>query len=202
MKFMEYVKATRIENLAANYQQRGYDVVVSPIDVSYPFETKAQDYDMVAIKDEHKIAIEVIAFPKLGREAARIALLRRQALKEGFDEFRMVVVRKPRQFPVRVEAIEQTLSHYLSRNMPEELTSLTDGIRVKLVKSVTIDSISIKKEHIRVVGDGILIADIYYSLDGERFWEDDDFPLYFDVELDHRLNIKHVHNIDINTSYF
>ena len=86
MKFMDYVKATTIEEKALHYQDKGYDVVVSPIDVSYPFETKVQPYDLIAIKGDHKIAFEVIAFPRLAQEVIRIGELRYQAQQEGFGK--------------------------------------------------------------------------------------------------------------------
>jgi len=63
MKFMDYVQATTIEKKALEYQKRGYKVVMSPIDVSYPFETRPQSYDVVATKGDHKIAFEVKSSP-------------------------------------------------------------------------------------------------------------------------------------------
>jgi len=94
------------------------------------------------------------------------------------------VVREPRQFPVHVEGIEQELSTYLIENITDEVAELSDQVRVKSLKRVTIDSFSINIDRIRVAGDGILTVDIYYNEDGERFWEDDTFPLYFEVELE------------------
>ena len=95
---MDYFKATTIEETALEYQKRGgyascggYKIVMSPIDVSYPFETRPQSYDVVATKGDHKIAVEVVAFPKLAQEVRKIAELRQQARKEGFDEFRLVM---------------------------------------------------------------------------------------------------------------
>ncbi|MGB0387338.1 MAG: hypothetical protein ACPGWR_21165 [Ardenticatenaceae bacterium] len=202
MKFMDYFKATTIEETALEYQKRGYKVVMSPIDVSYPFETGPQSYDVVATKGEHKIAIEVVAFPKLAQEVTKIAQLRQQARKEGFDEFRLVVVREPREFPVHVEGIEQELSAYLIENITDELAQLSDQVRVLTVKRVTIDSFSITVDRIRVAGDGIVTVDIYYNEDGERFWEDDSFPLYFDVELDKSLKLKHIHKMEADTWHF
>jgi hypothetical protein len=202
MKFMDYVKATTIEERALEYQNKGYKVLVSPIDVSFPFETRAQSYDIVAKKDGRKTAIEVVRWPKLGQEARKIAERRRQALKEGFDEFRLVVVREPRQIPVKVEGIEQELLNYLKLNMLDELAQLSDQVRVLNVETVTIDSISITATASRVVGHGFVIVDIYYNEDGERFWEDDYFPLNFEVELDHSLHLKRVHEIVADTSSF
>jgi hypothetical protein len=73
------------------------------------------------------------------------------------------VVREPRQFPITVQGIEEELTTYLAQNMLPELVALSDGVRVKLVKKVTISSISLKGEGYRVAGDGLLIMDIYYS---------------------------------------
>ena len=202
MKFMDYFKATTIEETALEYQKRGYKVVMSPIDVSYPFETRQQSYDVVATKGDHKIAVEVVAYPKLAQEVKKIAQLRQQAQKEGFDEFRLVVAREPHEFPVHVEGIEQELCDYLVENITDEIRELSDQVRVLNVKRVTIDSFSITVDRIRVAGDGILTVDIYYNEDGERFWEDDTFPLYFDVELDKSLKLKHLHKLKADTSHF
>jgi len=202
MKFEQYVRATYIEKTAAAYQHKGYHVVISPIDVSYPFEARQQSYDIVGTKEGHKLAVEVVAWPKLAQEGKQIALLRQQAKKEGFDEFRLVVVREPRQIPVNVEGIEQELLSYLQENLLDELAKLSDGVRAIKVEKVKIDSISIKPSGIRVAGDGLVIVDIHYDLDGDRFWEDDYFPLQFDVELDHHLRLKCVHEIVVDTSSF
>lgn len=206
MKFMDYVKATTIEEKALEYQNKGYEVVMSPIDVSFPFETRPQDYDIVATKGDYKVAIEVIARAKLGREVMRIAKLRRQAKKEGFDDFRLVVVDPPRQIPVNVEGIEPKLRQYMIENLPQELAELPnhpdvlpDGVQVLKVTSITIDSIAIQVGGMRVAGRGTVIVNIYYKQDDERFWEDDDFPFNFDVELDRQLNLTHVHDIRVNT---
>jgi hypothetical protein len=202
MKFMDYVKASTIEETALAYQKRGYDVVMSPIDVSYPFESKEQSYDIIALKGEHKIAFEVIAFAKLAKEVMRIAELRRQAKREGFDDFRLVVVREPRQIPLQIEQFEQQLATYLFENMPPEVAALSDDVRVKEVEKLTFDKISLTPSGSRVAGKGLIIIDIYYDEDGERFWEDDDFPFTFDVELDKRLKLKSVHQIEVDTRHF
>ncbi len=202
MKFMDYVKATTIEEKALEYQKRGYKVVMSPIDVSFPFETRTQNYDIVATKGDYRVAIEVIARAKLGREVMRIAKLRRQAKKEGFDHFRLVVVDPPRQIPVNVEGLEQKLRQYMIENLPQELAELPndpevlpDGVQVVSVESITIDSIAIQVGGIRVAGRGTVIVDVYDKQDDEGFWEDEDLPFNFDVELDRQLNLTRVHDI-------
>ncbi len=202
MKFEQYVRATYIEKTAAAYQAKGYHVVISPIDVSYPFEARRQSYDIVGTKEGKQIAIEVVAWPKLAQEGKQIALLRQQAKKEGFDEFRLVVVREPRQIPVNVEGIGQELLSHLQENLLDELAKLSDGVRVINVEKIKIDSISIKPSGIRAAGEGLVIVDIHYDLDGDRFWEDDYFPLQFDVELDQQLHLKCVHELVADTSSF
>ena len=112
-------------------------------------------------------------------------------------------MRELSQFPVHVEGIEQELSTYLIENITNELAELSDQVRVLTVKRVTIDSFSITLDRIRVAGDGIVTVDIYYNEDYDaRFWEDDNFPLYFDVELDKSLKLKHVHKMEADTWHF
>ena len=200
MKFEQYVKATYIEKTAAEYEEQGYKVQISPIDLSYPYETRPQSVDIVGTKEGHKLAVQVVAWPKLAQHAKKIALLRQQAYAEGFDEFRLVVVREPRQIAVNVEGIEQELLTYLQKNGLNELTALPQKVRIINVERVKIDSISIRSSSIRVAGDGLLIVDMHVDLDGEQFWEDDYFSLKFDVELDHQLHLKCVHQIVANTS--
>lgn len=202
MKFEQYVKATYIEKSAAEYEEQGYKVQISPIDLSYPFETRPQSVDIVGTKDGHKLAVQVVAWAKLAQSAKKIALLRQQAYAEGFDEFRLVVARKPRQLSANVEGIEQELCTYLQENLLDELAALPQEVRVINVEKVKIDVISIRSSRIRVAGDGLLIVDIYYDLDGEQFWEDDYFALKFDVELDHQLRLKCIHQIVADTSSF
>ena len=202
MKFEQYIKATYIEKTAAEYEEQGYKVQISPIDLSYPYETQPQSVDIVGTKDGHKLAVEVVAWAKLGQDAKKIALLRQQAYAEGFDEFQLVVVRSPRQISANVEGIEQELCTYLQENLLDELAALTQEVRVINVEKVKIDVISIDSSTIRVAGNGLLIVDIYYDLDGDRFWEDDYFALKFDVELDHELHLKSIHQLVADTSSF
>lgn len=202
MKLMAYAKAKAVEGWAADYEKRGFRVVLSPIDMSFPFETRKQPYSIVATKEDHRVAIEVIAFPRLGREAMRIAKLRLQAYEEGFDDFRLIVVREPKMIPMSVEELEQTLSDYMIRETPDEVIALSDEVRVKFVKHVTVEDMSIHRKYILVRGSGTVIVDIYYDQEGERFWEDDDFSFMFDVMLDHDLKLIQVHQIEVDTSPF
>ena len=67
---------------------------------AYPKSPAALPFDLVAVKGHRRIAYEVKVRQTLGVAAEQIASLRARARREGFDEFRLVVVNEPREIVV------------------------------------------------------------------------------------------------------
>lgn len=197
MNALQYLETAKTEAIAAEYKTKGYDVFVSPFD-SEP------KYDLIAIKGRRKLAIEVVAHSNLRRESEKISKLRQKARKEGFDEFRLAVVSPPREIPVEVEGLQQKLFDYLAANVPTELAQLASHVRVKSLTQVDVDSISITARRIRVAGNGVVVVQLEDDDEIEDGFDGDieDFPLNFDIELDHNLQINVVHDIIADTEGF
>jgi hypothetical protein len=103
---------------------------------------------------------------------------------------------------VEVEGLDETLSGYLSNNLPENLASLSPGARLDRVTEVEIDVLGVTKEAIHVAGAGVAEIDLERGGGTERdgFEAGDSFPFSFDVILSHDLRIKEVHRMDLDTS--
>lgn len=197
MNVLQYIEMAKTEELASEYKTKGYEVFVSPFD-------NEPKYDLIAMKGGRKLAIEVVARSKLRQESKKIGQLRQKARKEGFDRFRLAVVSPPREIPVEVEGLQQKVFNYLVANTPDKLTELSSHVRVKSLTQVDVDSISITGRGIRVAGNGVVVVELEDDDQIEDGFDGDieDFPLSFDVELDHNLRIKAVHDIAADTSSF
>jgi predicted DNA-binding antitoxin AbrB/MazE fold protein len=197
MNALQYIEIAKTEEIASEYKTKGYQVFVSPFD-------REPKYDLVAMKNGRKVAIEVIARSKLSQESKRIRKLRQKARQEGFDRFRLAVVSPPREIPVKVEGLLQKVFGYLAANLPDELAQLSSHVRVKSLTQVDVDEICITVGGIRVAGNGVVIVELEDDDEIEDGFDGDieDFPLNFDVELDHTLKIKAVHEIVADTSSF
>ncbi|MGB0386862.1 MAG: hypothetical protein ACPGWR_18770 [Ardenticatenaceae bacterium] len=197
MNALQYLELAKTESIASEYKRKGYEVFVSPFD-SEP------KYDLIAMKGKRKLAIEVVAHSNLRQESEKISTLRQKARQEGFDEFRLAVVSPPREIPVEVEGLQHKVFDYLATNVPTELSQLSSRTRVKSLTQVDVDSISITTRRIRVAGNGVVVVELEDDDEIEDGFDGDieDFPLNFDIELDHHLQIKEVHDLVADTEGF
>ena len=85
--------------------------------------------------------------------------------------------------------------------MPDHLAELPAKIRLLSVDQIGFDSVSITGLGVKAVGNGVLEVELDAPR-GAAFGEQFSFPLSFDVELDHHLRLKHVHDIAANTAGF
>jgi hypothetical protein len=197
MNAIEYLEAAKIEEVASQYRERGYEVKVSPTELR-------SAYDLVATRGDQRIAIEVKARSNLRENAAQIKRLREQALEQGFDEFRLVVVNPPREVSVEIEGLGRLILEYLLNNVPQNLDQLSSRTLISGVNNVEIRSIEVTAEGIRVVADGTVDVELDASTEQELDglgWSTD-FPISFDLGLDHQLRISRVNELEVDTSSF
>lgn len=191
---IEYLEAARVRDVAIELAQQGYAVRVAT-------ENPAQPYDIVATKPGKRVAIQVKARSTLGAETAR---LRKQAVEEGYDEFRLVLVNPPREIDVEVTALADKLHHYLLENVPKEIDALSSRTCITGVGDLEIGSVKIQPGKVRVVGSGAVEVLLECGGGSERDgteWETD-FPLEFDVTLDQDLAITTAAlRVDTSTFY-
>jgi hypothetical protein len=76
--------------------------------------------------------------------------------------------------------------------MPDHLSLLPAEVHPILVTQVGFDTVAVTDSATRVVGNGVVEVEVENCL----FY----FPLNFDVELNHKLHLKMVHDITTDTS--
>jgi Predicted pPIWI-associating nuclease/REase_AHJR-like len=192
----EYLEAAKGEEVAQQLAAQGYDVVIGP-------NGPEHGYDLIATKGSEKLAIEVVLRHDLGVAKERIQRLRKQAHAQGY-EFRLVVASPPHEVAVDVEGLgTELLDHMISR-LPNDLDKLPPRPVPIGVTRIEIDRIQVAASNIRVVGSGIVEAELHYdrgkARDGATVKTD--FPFTFDVALDRDLHLEHVEAIHVDTSSF
>ena len=202
MNNLQYIEANEIENVASQYQNEGYQVKVSPLDLSDAFETRPIGYALMATKSCRKLAFAVVERRKLTEESERLDKLREQADKEGFYDFLLTILSAPPYTEGEIERLNQELFDYLVVNVLDHLAELPAKIRLLSVGQIGFDSVSITGLGVKAVGNGVLEVELKNDFDKTLVREQFGFPLRFDVELDHNLRLKHVHDIAANTAGF
>jgi hypothetical protein len=196
MKATEYLEAAKVEEVAAHLRRQGYDVDASPAGAD-------EGYDLLARKADRKVAVLVKAQSELREAAAEIAKLREQALRDGYDEFRLVVVNPPHEKTVEIEGLSNLLTEYMTNHFPGELDQLSSHALIESVSGVEADSVEIGKDGIRVRGSGIVDVALQDAggEDRDGITSHTDFPFRFDVLLNHDREIEQAH-LDVDTSRF
>ncbi|MGB0389406.1 MAG: hypothetical protein ACPGWR_31670 [Ardenticatenaceae bacterium] len=208
MNALQYIEATRIEEIASQHQDKGYQVVVSPLELGAQFEIGSHSYDLIATKCSEKLAQGVTIRGESGKSVEQLMNLREQAHQEGFDSFTLTIASPPLETKGQIEGLDQEIFDYLVVNMPDQLAELPASILVESVGQIGISEVGMTLDGIRVVGSGVVEVTSHDDMGLENRsgraksgWEFA-FPLCFDVELDHQLSLKHVHDIAADTGSF
>jgi len=190
------LEASKVEEIASKLRDEGYDVVLEPTGPDAGF-------DLIASKDARKLALQVKARSVLDRYLEEIHRARARARGEGYD-FRLVIVSPPQEVRVNIEGLQEEIARCLRENLPRELKALSPDTAVKRVADLEIDEIDVTAEGINVSGLGVVEVEVtpHDNGTGEASAWDTDFPLRFDLLLDHRLQIQEVHKLQVDTSSF
>ena len=201
MNSFRYIEAVNIENIGSRYENEGYQVIVSPLELGSPFQIKPIDYTLTASKCCRKFVIEVVERGQLDQESERLEKLREQAHQEDFYDFLLGILSPPLHTEGKIERLDGELFDYLVTNVPDHLAELPAKVRLLSVGQIGLDSLSVTDLVIKAVGNGIVEVELENGFEKTPVREFS-FPLNFDVELDHHLRLKHVHDIAANTSGF
>lgn len=197
---IDYLEAAKIEELTSQLRDQGYRVTVHP-------SGEDEGYDLVAEKDNRKVAVEVKSNARLRESAETIKALRRRAIERKYDEFQLVVVSPPHETNVHIEGLDKKLLEYLRRTPPDALTNVPQRPHIETISDLDIDSISITADGTRVNGngvirvgeradDGVYITNIPLST---LQWVTN-LPFRFEIRLDNELRITDAYKIDVDTS--
>jgi hypothetical protein len=196
---VKYLEEAKIEELTAELEGEGYRVVK-------PENGDERNYDLIALKDNQKIAVEVVARSALRDPeiAEQLSTLRERAYQQGFAEFRLVVVSPPRETAITIDGLETLLFEEMSKNLPQELASLSSHIRLIAVSNIAVNAASVTASDLHVTGTGVVVvglADDRGETGDDRGWEID-FPFTFDALLARDLRMKELLSVSVDTSSF
>jgi len=203
MNALQYLEATQIDEIASEHQAHGYQIMVSKFEAPSQFKTKTLPYHLTATNCCRQLALEVVERSCLAEE--RLDDLRTQAHQEGFDSFVLRYVSPPPHTDAQVEALDRELCGYLLVNLLDHLAELPTKVAVQSVGQVVLEKVAMMFEGVQVVGSGVVevaLENGYQRKAPQQLTWAFDFPLNFDIELDHSLRLKHVHSLTVSPSGF
>lgn len=194
----QYLEAAKVEEVSEQLKSEGYQVILNQTEPDANFR-----YDIVATRDDKKIAIEVKARSHLRESVGLIRDLREYAARQGYDEFRLVVVNPPRERTIEIENFDSILHDYMVNESFSEIEELAHSASLEDVSDIEIDSVEVSADGIDVRGTGIVSVSLEYgggdANDGLSI--DHDFPFTFTLRLSHDMHIEDS-QIAIDTSGF
>ncbi|MCG8348536.1 MAG: hypothetical protein MI924_12265 [Chloroflexales bacterium] len=122
-------------------------------------------YDIIATKDRKRIAVEVKARSHLRNSAGLIRELREHATRQGYDEFRLVVVNPPREQTIEIDNFVSILYEYMVHVSFSKLQNLAVRSFIENVSDIEIDSIEVNVDGVHVCGTGLTSVLLEYGDD-------------------------------------
>jgi Restriction endonuclease len=191
---LQFLEKAYIEETASRLRSEGYAV-------EQPEAGPDVGLDLIASKGGHKIAVQVKARPSLRDSAKEIGRTRDAARTQGFDEYRLVVVNPPHDREVTIDGLEHQLRQWIEEQ-PGTLASIASRVVVKEIVGLDLSHVGVDKGRIRVAGVGAVLVECEKLGADERSEETwtTDFPITFDVTLNHDLMINSVEKLEIDLS--
>lgn len=193
---LDYLEAAKVEALATEYRGAGFEVIEG-------YRNGVEKYDLLARKAEQTIAVEVKARAALGTALDEIRRHRALAQQAGYD-YRLIIVNPPRERKIEVDGLESALFAHLLKHSPSGLARISSRIVLDRVSVTDINAIEVTTDGVYVVGTGMAEATIEYSetIPDVGVSIEAEFPLSFDVVLDHQLQVKEARTLDLDVSDF
>lgn len=192
---LAYLEADEIDQLAARLERQGYTV-------ERGYRAGSYDIDLVASKSNERIGFEVTALAHLKEQQQQIRQLRDLASREGFTDFRLVVVSPPHQTSVTVEGLDRQLFEYLVEHIPASLQRLAAQPRIEAVRTVEIAAITVTRGGTELTGTGVVEVTLASRANRASMSSPDAFPFRFHVLLGHDLRLLRVDQLVVDVSDF
>ena len=200
----KYLHDIAIEQIAEEYEQKGYSV-------SKEEKLGKYNVDLIARKNNETIVIEVKSGRMTPERKQQITEVGNYIRKHKNYKFLVVLATPPKEKKLEISDIEDLLTQNLSEDFPSKLDQLSTHTRLEDVTDVDIDEISIDGSSIYVKGDGVVNVQLQYGSDGDQKSGDgsksyDSFPFDFEIKLEpdaeHRLRITARDSLEIDTSAY
>lgn len=195
----KYWLGAAIEEAARNYASQGYEVTKD----AHIGDMRA---DLLARKGEEIIVVEF----KLGNWSKdrndHVRRIRNEVVHRLGGKFNLVVVTPPKEKSIEIEGIEDILYNIFLEDV-RELDELSTHTHVEEVSDITLNSVDVEQNRIRVAGIGTVSVELNWGSNSDRERGDgastvDSFPFEFVIALDNDLHLLAVEHMRVDTSDF
>jgi hypothetical protein len=202
----KYLQHIAVDQLTAEYQQKGYVVLKDPLDSYQP--------DVAFTNHSETIVIEVVVLNagKLTAEKKnKMDKLHNYVQNHARHKFLIVLATPPKDKKLEIAGFDSMLLAHFTKEIPNELTQLSTFARVKKILSTNIDTISVAEEGVLVIGQGVISVDLEFRTDAElnegykKHLYDHfsfDFELLMNYNNQHLLEISEVRKMKVDTSVY
>ena len=196
-----YLEEAKIEELAADWEARGYKVTRRA-------RLGDVEADLVAERGDERIIVEVVTGGTLARNRERTQALSQWVAQHPNTSFRMVAANPPRSRRIRVKDLSDIiLDHLISSDTLPELDVLASHVAVDAVDGVEVLLVEIESGEIRIAGEAFVGVRLQYGSDADVSSDDglvseESFPMDFDVVVDCELHLLRVNSLRVDTSSF
>lgn len=189
-----------IEETERGYKDRGY---------STEREKKIGKLqaDLIARKGKELIVFEFKS-DKWTNDRKQIASqLRNYVAREG-GRFKLVFVSPPEENKIDIEDLDSILLAEIEDRIGEtEVSTIATHVTAEEVEESKISDIFISKENIKLEGEGFASFSLQYGSSSDMQKGDgasmaESFPFYFEITLDHNLQVIKVDSLEIDVSDF
>ncbi|MBN1874328.1 MAG: hypothetical protein JXA33_08855 [Anaerolineae bacterium] len=194
--FQKHLAEAAVEQIALEYQQRGYEVITE-----YVFD--GINFDLLVRNDKEAIVFEI----KVGEWSDK----RRQIVKKIWNiavhklraKFKLVLVNLPEKSDIVVDDLENVFRELLPSRYESELSELATQYRVDEISDIYFELLFMNKEQVEAKGSAILTLELQYGADSDLAQEDgflssESFPFYFHILLDRNIQLKEVYMLKLD----
>jgi hypothetical protein len=188
-----HMEEAAIEQLTAEYQEKGYSVVPAP-------ENGGGDADLVVMRGDERIYFHVRSTPGSLEGRDRLTRIHRHVNSQRNARLQMVLVRPPEPSAIDVENLEgQLLELCADRVGTLAVAGLGTAAKPVCVSDVEFEVVNVRRGGIEVEGTASAEFELEYP-PPDACTVRDTFPLSFHLILGHDLRIVEVKSLATDVS--
>lgn len=172
-----YLHDMAIDQLVADYQEKGYQV---------DREKKIGDYqaDLVATKGDEVIVFEVKTGTMNPQMQNRLAQIGDYVRNRKNHKFLVLIATPPKRKKIEVPDLDQLLFDHLVDHFPDNLVELSSHTRITDVNGAIVDELTVQEDgRLLVKGSAEIEVELNYGSGDEADASEDYFPFTFELIL-------------------
>jgi hypothetical protein len=189
----KYLQHIAIDQLTAEYQKKGYVVLKEPLDSYQPDVAFTNHYETIVIE-----VVEGKAGKLTAEKKDRIDKLRNYVQNHAHHKFLIVLATPPKDKKLEIDGFDSMLLTYFAKEIPDELTQISTYARVKKILSTNIDTMSMTKQGVLVIGEGVISVDLEFRSDTEKNDYNKNLYEHFLFEFELLMNYNNQHVLEIS----